>query len=343
MKKRIFLHIGAHKTGSTSLQSWAVLNFDLLRRKDFYYVTSGRNIDGNHSEIAWALRGDSRAGSDIIARLIYEIKHVDESNILISGEEFEYLSQDHINDLRVIFDDFDVNIIIVLRPQHEIIRSQYTEWIKQFLTVDDFSIFWRFHVQLREYDFVALWERWVREFGEENVQLLSHPEATILPNGVISSILNTLRLDENDFHFESKKNASESSEIIFLWRYMLLKLQMVTGFQFGLYDHDEWTSRRYLFESVMQKYGSIIAETQKMYLGSNFENTKFVGYSGKDLDEVQAKFSKINSRLFELAGREMWGISSEDHEKKGDPKVPIHALKLADEIFIQIISDAWKK
>jgi len=343
MTKKVILHIGVHKTGSTSVQAWAIANASALKRAGVYYPEMGRNPDGNHSELAWSVADDPRSSVKVFQQMLEEIEQSDQPVVFISGEEFEYLQPHSIASLKSALEAFDVRIVLSLRPQHEIIRSQYGEWIRQFLTVDDFSVFWRFHMRLPEYDFVTLWKNWSAAFGADNILLVSHTEACTYPHGMVSSIMDVMNLPAGDFEFLDNTNKSDPAEVVYLWRYMLLKLQLVTGRRFGIHDRSAWTGKHAQLDTLRRKYGSIIGATRRMYMNGGYKTTRFEGYSDQELSEVQTHFADINTEMFRIAGRQLWETVSKEDDPVALTTVPLHAVRKADTLFVDIVQSAKAK
>ena len=95
MKKKIYIHIGLHKTGSTYIQRFIKLNSQLFMSNNIYIPQNGLIPDKaitNHSNIVWSLTGDTRYSptNGSFDDLIEEIKVLD-CDILISSEDIEYL------------------------------------------------------------------------------------------------------------------------------------------------------------------------------------------------------------------------------------------------------------
>lgn len=329
----IYIHIGPHKTGSTSVQSWAQASTLAFSNADVYFPFSGRNIDGNHSELAWSISGDERSKASVFYSFLQEIRGRRESKIFISGEEFEYLSTSSVASLRSLLGDMDVKVIITLRPQHEIIRSQYGEWLKQFLTCDDFSSFWRIHRHFPEYDFLSLVKRWSSSFGFENIIVKSLDEEKRSPSGIISAICHLLGVDEENTVTEPIKNSSEVAEVLFLWRYMLLKVQMISGSRTSIQDETLGSKKLSTISRLRGEYSSVIEETRRLYYMGDFVRTPFQGYSSNELKEVQAHFSGSNEELFLLIGRQLWDYKIVSPDLITYPIVPDLAMEMADDLF----------
>jgi hypothetical protein len=91
--RRLWLHAGLHKTGTTSLQSFLVQERGALADLGILYVKAGSNqyLDGQHN-LAWQLTGDRRFELDTatLPEAIEEIADFD-GDAILSSEDFETL------------------------------------------------------------------------------------------------------------------------------------------------------------------------------------------------------------------------------------------------------------
>jgi len=142
MEPRIlFLHIGTHKTGTTSLQAMVAAHPAHFESQGLYYPRTGRAGWGHHN-IAWQLTGDERfdprAGT--LADLLDELRTADPSAVLVSSEDFEYLyrAPGQLSRLRRALDDlgYAVRIVVTLRRQSDYVESLYAELLKHGLKAD---------------------------------------------------------------------------------------------------------------------------------------------------------------------------------------------------------------
>src|ERR1044072_876913 len=90
--RRCFLHLGTHKTGTTSLQALLNESYLKLRELGYLYPRAGRppEVPFGHHNIAWEISGDRgfRAENGGIEDLLAEIKGVPH-DVIISSEDFE--------------------------------------------------------------------------------------------------------------------------------------------------------------------------------------------------------------------------------------------------------------
>lgn len=334
MKKRIYLHIGTHKTGTTSLQAWAVANTDALAAQGVLYPKTGRMGGGNHSPLAWAIAGDSRGADLSFETLLAEIRATPHPKILISGEEFELLSADRISALATALSEFDTRILAVFRPQPDLIRSQYAEWTKQLLTTDHFSVFWRYFQHQPELDYSALIRPWIEGFGPKHVRLLPYSSLSPSAPGVLPTLLAELGLEPDLFDFPAQMNTSASAETLALWRYLAVRLELVTGASFSVQTFGfRWRDMRPLGQ-LRDLFRPVLQQTQALMQNSHLPETRFNGFTPDELKDCAAHFDESNHALFECAGTKLWSLQPEAIETNpGSPKITPEIVQAADGVF----------
>jgi len=134
----VVLHVGMHKTGTTSLQTMIARNREHFTAEGLYYPETGQVGvgDGQHN-LAWELIGDERfdpeAGS--LADLADELRGHQPSAVLISSEDLEYLHDkpDRLLMLRDLLEDlgYSTRVVITLREPSEYVESLYYELVHQ--------------------------------------------------------------------------------------------------------------------------------------------------------------------------------------------------------------------
>ena len=131
------IHIGRHKTGTTSIQHFLAINEDLLLDKyGIYYPEIGRDPLMNYHHPLFRDWADNKKKLDLqlINEIIENAKRKSASRILLSSE---ILSRDSItetkwNQLKEAFND-EISIIVYLRRQDNYLQSLYAEEIKHGL------------------------------------------------------------------------------------------------------------------------------------------------------------------------------------------------------------------
>jgi hypothetical protein len=129
VKKRLIVHIGVHKTGSTSMQQTFLLNAALFARHGILYpkYPSAPADAFNHQRLAWEIEMGTldlvelRNWAESLAQL-------DAHTVILTSEDFSRLS--NLEFLACFGDFFEVEVVIYLRRQDAWVTSWYNQHIK---------------------------------------------------------------------------------------------------------------------------------------------------------------------------------------------------------------------
>lgn len=153
--RRCFLHIGTHKTGTSSIQRSLSQVPSLLSKANFYFPDSGKwTADSGHHGLATA--ADSNEYKALVDSMILEIARVPH-HIILSSEEFTHMLwrntqgfQRLVDRIRTVADR--VTVILYLRRQPDFIESNYLERLKsRFRLGFSTYAFARIHEDLAEF------------------------------------------------------------------------------------------------------------------------------------------------------------------------------------------------
>ncbi|NQZ04538.1 hypothetical protein [Idiomarina sp.] len=126
MKKKLYLHIGPHKTGSTYIQKRFFDDQEEIKSFGYAYpATCLEPLWGHHKLVEAFQRGDTQELGDIKADFA---KYSE--NLIISSENFDRLDEQQIESVRTLFSNYDIHIIYVKRRADDLIVSSWQESIK---------------------------------------------------------------------------------------------------------------------------------------------------------------------------------------------------------------------
>ncbi len=187
MSKKVYLHVGFHKTGTTAIQESLFSSSQSLENLSLNYVTGGGKAG---HKAAWALsgrtwgwkkRGGSKTPISEWKKALRKIK-LSKKSSLLSSEFFSELTNKQLARLSKDLRGLDVQIIFTLRPLSKILPSSYQQHLKYGLKasygewlVDIFAepgkskltpSFWKRH------NHVKVIERWIKVFGNSNIHLI---------------------------------------------------------------------------------------------------------------------------------------------------------------------------
>jgi len=215
MSKKVYLHVGFHKTGTTAIQESLFANSEVLENLALNYVIGGGKAA---HKAAWALsgrtwgwkkRGGSKTPISEWKKSLRKIKFSSKSSLL-SSEFFSELTDKQLARLSKDLHGLDVQIIFTLRPLSKILPSSYQqhlkyglkasygEWLTDIFDEPNKSkltpSFWKRHSHAK------VIERWVKVFGNSNTHLVivdedkpeqlyrSFEEILNIPNQTLTSV-----------------------------------------------------------------------------------------------------------------------------------------------------------
>jgi hypothetical protein len=142
--KKIYLHLGLHKTGTTSIQQ-ACVTSPIALAKDGRKYYSGIFKNGNHREISHAILRDeiewparkmfntSKEQTFLAIRRNIEEELKKTNHLVISAESLSYIRhQDEINNLKSLFpNNVEIIPILFLREKNEWLKSYISQFKKR--------------------------------------------------------------------------------------------------------------------------------------------------------------------------------------------------------------------
>lgn len=188
--KELVLHIGVHKTGSTSIQGMLRSRADELAQLGLLFVGTGRNEDGNHAALAQAALSSAPASAanaeeapGLWREALAEIAGSPCTTALISSEDFSLLDGRDVARLGRWLETAGVRttVLVFLREQTEVLRSNYIELLKQGKIESDFerylalaSVEFDPAASLDRFDYQRMLEPWLAAFGREGIRALEY-------------------------------------------------------------------------------------------------------------------------------------------------------------------------
>lgn len=127
--KKLILHIGPHKTGSSSIQATLRASRAALAAEGVDYIptTLGPKPDSNHGHhnLAYHLINDRRLRADLGGwdDAISYMRASDAACFIISSEVFSLSDQAQVQNLRAMLGDMDVTIAVYLRRHLSLVNS----------------------------------------------------------------------------------------------------------------------------------------------------------------------------------------------------------------------------
>lgn len=221
-RRKLFVHIGMHKTGTTSIQKYCQANIGLLKNSGLIYPQSG--IAGYHHLFSVF---DSAASDQVRRSLLNgmsdaQIKWINECypnslnstkkeiegsahDVLISSEHFIFLTSSCISRLSEFFSDFDIIPILVFRNFAAFANSFYHTYLTTFrkpLRLSEIDIISSFRL-----DFSSLIPAW-RQGTREKVLAIDYDLLASSNKGLVGEFFEIIGYPQEKAKLASRENIS---------------------------------------------------------------------------------------------------------------------------------------
>jgi len=127
----VVLHIGPHKTGTTSLQAVLGQTFSQPMSKTIWYPVPQKNGPG-HAEIAYEIIGrtDPQRAWPLLKTVLAEAEEAGVSTLVLSSEEFSLASEKHLHMLHQFLGGHRLDVIVTLSPFKRRVVSQWQAFVR---------------------------------------------------------------------------------------------------------------------------------------------------------------------------------------------------------------------
>ncbi|WP_300444703.1 hypothetical protein [uncultured Mameliella sp.] len=180
MKPRLFLHVGQHKTGTTSIQGYLKHHEETLRAHGFWQPDRLGRPDG----------GFQRVGELIVTEgpeaFVAHLKRGhDGGAIIVSAENLcRVLTRTHPEANAVITAHFDTTVILSMRRQDEMLESAFSQMVKfgRRLNIEKDDPY--------PFDYEPMVGRLVQDYGRDNVKLsLYGADRSLSPEAMLMRVV----------------------------------------------------------------------------------------------------------------------------------------------------------
>jgi hypothetical protein len=191
---RIIVHAGIHKTGTTSLQvALSRIRPQLKERRIRYPQLEVPGGVRAHHALARGLAAERPEDDPVIADFLDRCRAFG-GTMVVSSERFSILPADSVNRvvdvLRGLFDD--VAAVLYFRPQVLILRSQYSQQLREGYVSCTFQEFFdRATQHARFWRFRELCEAWQIAVGEGNFHARSAMRSDLIGHDIVKDFLAT--------------------------------------------------------------------------------------------------------------------------------------------------------
>lgn len=206
MKNKIFIHVGAGKTGTSALQQFFHLNRELLIEKHIVLPEAGLSSQ-NHGLQHHRLSNHGPHKNKQVGKLWRDISLLKEQNLLLSSEGFhskisEPDGLEYFKKVRDILSGKDIKIIFYLRRHSQWLQSAYSQFVKsniQSMRMSDFLIRYKKNPVDQIFLFAEV-------FGSENIVVRPFEFNQFYEGSICKDFCNAIELTWDDRFVEPNEN-----------------------------------------------------------------------------------------------------------------------------------------
>lgn len=202
--KQVLLHIGFHKTGTSSLQEALDGHRDALRQAGLWYPPSTLGFPAQQ-ECAWCVNEHPKPymRTDLDADLIFgKLRRDFEASgcptMLLSSEDFATIEEhpSSLEQLKNQLRGYTLKIVVYVREPVDFLLSLYSHRLRQGDLDLTFMDFLHEHMSLRVARYALRLGRWERAFGRENLIVRKYDPAHFTGGSITTDFLTTIGYPE---------------------------------------------------------------------------------------------------------------------------------------------------
>lgn len=332
-KKNLYLHVGTHKTGSTSIQHWLKENSEKLKSEGYYYPMEGSYFyppEASPSLLAHAILDNKPAyiGRTIIdynscvSDIKRDIRSSKCSDVIISSEHFSIaMTHDAVKKIYDLFTDlFDkITVIIYLRRQDTRIESSWSQAVKSSLSNLSFNDFYNQNLSNPKWDYFKLLKPWIDIFGEKSVNIRPFEKSQFINKNLLHDFLTLIdsKIQPTTIHIRNFSPSAEYLEIMRCFsdpntlygpRINFAKLINLFGIEI---DQTKYTlltpdQRKFILEKYQESNANVARHYLKRTDGILFRDSEISDlpvYPGLDLKRLAYLSHQIIAGLIKIANQ----------------------------------------
>jgi len=202
MKKKLYLHIGFHKTGTSSLQEFFHNNRKELLKNGVCYIKSFDSRFPANVDLSWAINSNpppwasfkEGSPSEIISFYNEQLKSNVCDKVIISSEDFCLYDRqpETIKNLKHYLSDYDVKVVAYIRDPLEFVISLYCHAVRAGAVKCDLKTHISGHYKFFAADYHSRLALWLKIFGKENMIIKKYSPKEFVNGSLVDDFFNAI-------------------------------------------------------------------------------------------------------------------------------------------------------
>lgn len=278
---KVILHIGWHKTGTSSLQTFLLNNKTVLLEHHGILFPDTGLISNAHHKLAWSLQDPLISqwakkvsfripAEEIFTVLFTECRNKNAGTVLISSEEFSQTEKYRIERLASVLKEHQVTIVAYVRRQDKYLESLYNQLIKtSFMRYKlDFSRFIGNKIKEGGLNYMDYFSQWSEAFPGAEFIIRPYEREWLPQNDICHDFLAcVIKSENNNFSFNPKEENESLGfrSVEFLKRMNRISL---SGSQ-----HDKMVSLLKEMEKEESKHRGLLSGEERQHILNVFQHS----------------------------------------------------------------------
>jgi len=209
-KKKIILHIGIGKTGTSSIQKMLYDNIELLKDNSIFFTTKGMYQHAHHHIAVYGVNEIPKSAKNLIKDILEDFEASNCKTMILTSEQFIYCKPFYIETLATLLEQYLVEIIFFVRRQVEYVRSSFLQKIKEgneyFGSIEKF-----YQMYYSGFDYMERIKPWEDNFEKENI-IVKLYDKELTPD-VCASFIDSLSWSFLENHYQN--NIQENQSLLY--------------------------------------------------------------------------------------------------------------------------------
>ena len=207
-KKKLILHIGRHKSGTSSLQEFLHINTDKLNKLGYHYPLTGRANKVAHHSLAALLNPKLHKDIDLRIQSRF-LKEIDSCHtVIVSSEAFQNVQ--NVNLVKSFFRDFDMQVVCYFREYLEYMQSSYAQLVHNSPYSKSFDAF----IEESKLSYSTFYNRWLGISSAFSIRYFNRD--FLVNNDIIDDFCAALNVDCSNFtRPEKERNTSIGGNLLY--------------------------------------------------------------------------------------------------------------------------------
>lgn len=277
MQKKLFLHIGHQKCGSTTLQHWLNDHQDSLKEIGVHYIKAGRRKSYVHHRLALQVLNNYLKDShnELFKEVRQEINNSSANYFIISAENFIQIDRsEQLIDLRHhLPEDIEIHLVLILRNQYKWLASQWAQLAKNGTTLESYDEWFSKNFDsLRALQYNQICEFWLEHFQPHVLHVYSLDDLVSSSEDLVTGFFKALDLPclPSEIRVDTQRyNVSPNYQTILLCQQIFAQLEQQEELSFLFEEYS--IAKRERVSNLIQYF----AQTR----GLNKDKTKWSSFN----------------------------------------------------------------